>query len=248
MRAVVLAAGRGSRLAPFTADRPKCLLQLAGRTLLDRQVTALRRAGAAAVGVVTGWHPEGFAGLPLKQWHNPRWAATTMVESLAQAEDWLLRGTTLVGYGDIVYSWADAAALAAVDAPLAVAYDPHWRSLWERRFADPLADAESFALDSEGRLTDIGGRPKRLDDVYGQYMGLLRFTPAGWREVRRVLAEHHPISHMTDLLARVVRAGRLPVAAVPASQPWFEFDHPSDLVLGRTVVAELDALEAVGSR
>ncbi|MFJ9742823.1 NTP transferase domain-containing protein [Streptomyces sp. NPDC101166] len=243
MKAVVLAAGRGSRLAPFTDDRPKCLIEVGGRTLLDRQVTALRGAGARSVGVITGWRPEGFARLPLTRWHNSRWASTTMVDTLVRAEAWLTSDTTLVSYGDIVYASADAAALAALDAPIAVAYDPRWRTLWERRFTDPLADAETFALDATGRLAEIGGRPSRLEDVTGQYVGLLRFTPQGWREVRRVLAAGPAVAHMTDLLARVVRAGRLPVSAVPLSHPWFEFDHVCDLALGRPVVAALDALE-----
>ncbi|MEV0266919.1 phosphocholine cytidylyltransferase family protein [Streptomyces sp. NPDC050617] len=246
MKAVILAAGRGSRLAPFTDDRPKCLIEVDGRTLLDRQVTALRRAGARSVGVITGWRAEGFAHLPLTRWHNPRWADTTMVDTLVRAEAWLTCDTTLVSYGDIVYAAADASALAALDAPIAVAYDPRWRTLWERRFTDPLADAETFAVDSGGRLTEIGGRPSRLEDVTGQYVGLLRFTPEGWREVRRVLATEPAAAHMTDLLARVVRAGRLPVATVPLRHPWFEFDHVYDLALGRPVVAALDALETDG--
>ena len=205
MRAVVLAAGRGSRLAPHTEDRPKCLLEIGGRTLLERQTAALRRAGATEVGAVTGWCASAFTGLRLPCWHNPRWERTTMVETLAHAEQWLTSGTTLVSYGDIVYSAADASALAAVDAPLAVAYDPRWRALWERRFADPLADAETFVLDRAGHLADIGGRPKRLADVQGQYMGLHPRRMAGSPQgARRSFGGRGP----HDGSARPDRAGR----------------------------------------
>ncbi|WP_412738328.1 NTP transferase domain-containing protein [Krasilnikovia sp. MM14-A1259] len=240
---MVLAAGRGSRLGDATRDRPKCLLRVAGRSLLDRQVAALRAAGARDVGVVTGWQADAFAGTGLARWHNPHWARTTMVDTLAQADAWLRSGTTLVSYGDIVYSAATARRLAACGADLAVAYDPNWLPLWRRRFADPLDDAESFAVDADGRLTDIGGRPTSPDQVQGQYMGLLRFTPAGWREACRARDDGPPPEHLTDLLARIVRAGRTEVAAVAAGEPWFEFDHPSDLRLGQEVVAALDAAE-----
>ncbi|MFF2546244.1 NTP transferase domain-containing protein [Kitasatospora sp. NPDC058063] len=245
MRAVILAAGRGSRLGPYTSDRPKCLVEVGGRSLLERQVGALRAAGAERIVVVTGWCHQAFTGpaarLGFSLLVNPRWAETTMVETLAVAEDWLTEGPTLVSYGDIVYSAATAADLAATEAPLAVSYDRNWRALWERRFADPLADAETFAVDPAGLVLEIGGRPEHLDQVQGQYLGLLRFTPEGWSHAARLRGQDPPVAHLTDLLGRIVRDGRLPVTGVPTDQPWFEFDHPSDLLLGREVLAALDA-------
>ena len=46
-RAIILAAGKGSRLLPLTADRPKCLIDLSGRTLLELQLDSLLEAGVA---------------------------------------------------------------------------------------------------------------------------------------------------------------------------------------------------------
>ena len=59
---------------------------------------------------------------------------------------------------------------------LAITYDPNWRILWEKRFENPLTDAETFALDQDG-LIDIGRSPESYETVQGQYMGLLKFTP-----------------------------------------------------------------------
>ena len=55
MRAVILAAGRGSRLGHLGSDRPKCLVQLEGRPLIERQIAALRRGGADEIAVVRGY-------------------------------------------------------------------------------------------------------------------------------------------------------------------------------------------------
>jgi choline kinase len=57
-RAIILAAGRGSRLGPITADQPKCLIPLAGRTLMDWQIDALAAAGVGEVVVATGFRTE----------------------------------------------------------------------------------------------------------------------------------------------------------------------------------------------
>ena len=58
MRAIVLAAGMGTRLLPLTRDRPKCLVELAGRPLLERQIAVLRRVGIDDISVVTGYRSD----------------------------------------------------------------------------------------------------------------------------------------------------------------------------------------------
>jgi choline kinase len=242
MRGLVLAAGRGSRLGQFTTDRPKCLVDVAGRSLLDRQVAALTQAGVDEVGVVTGWHAEAFAPTGLRTFGNPRWADTTMVESLAAAQEWLLAGPVLVSYGDIVFSANTARRLARAPGQLAIAYDPDWEALWRSRFEQPLDDAETFRLDGD-RLTDIGGRPSTTEQVQGQYLGLVRWTPQAWQVVSRLRetdAEARDLD-MTGLLRRLVRGEGLDVTAVPVDGPWCEFDHPSDIDVGLDIVRQLDA-------
>jgi L-glutamine-phosphate cytidylyltransferase len=237
MKALVLGAGRGSRLSAYTEDRPKCLIEINGTSLLARQTAALRAAGPDLIGVVAGWHGERLAGRGLTMFRNERWRTSTMVESLASAHRWLTSDVTLVSYGDIVYTADPVLRLASVDAPIAVAFDPNWRSLWQRRFDDPLADAETFQIDDAGRVTDIGGRPSNLSEVRGQYMGLVKLTPGGWAELDRVRTAG---MDMTALLRRVVRDSRMPVVGVENPDPWCEFDHERDLEVGLPIVREID--------
>ena len=249
MRGLVLAAGRGSRLSAQTTDRPKALIEVGGRSLFDRQVAALRAAGATEVGVVAGWQAERFDAYAGRVFVNAGWDRGTMVGSLLTAAEWLAEETVVVGYGDIVYSAETVRALDRSGAPLAISYDPDWLALWRSRFTDPLADAETFSRDASGHLTEIGARATHLDEIKGQYMGLLRFTPAGWAEARRVIGEAPAGGvDMTGLLSRIVAAGRLPITTVPTAGPWFEFDQPSDLELGRKVIDWLDDEAAKDSR
>ena len=233
MKAIILAAGRGSRMKDLTDERPKCLVELRGKALLDWQLEALRAAGIREIAIVTGYKRELLANRGLVEFHNARWAETNMVSSLACAQDWLEAEPCIVSYSDIYYSPPAVVSLIASHATLAVTYDPNWLELWTKRFGDPLLDAETFRLTPEHTLAEIGNKPKTVVEVQGQYMGLLRFTPAGWAEVVRIrsdlTSDQCDKMHMTGTLQKVIEYGRVAIAAIPYTGQWCEFDSADDL-------------------
>lgn len=177
MKAIILAAGRGSRMKDLTDQKPKCLVELRGKTLLEWQLQALQKAGVSEIAIVTGYKRELLASYGLVEFHNPRWAETNMVSSLTSADEWLKNEPCIVSYSDIFYEASAVKSLMDVHHRLAVTYDPSWLKLWQKRFDDPLVDAETFKLNSDNTLAEIGEKPKSVEEVQGQYMGLLRFTP-----------------------------------------------------------------------
>ena len=240
MKALILAAGRGARLGGLNGDAPKCLVPLAGRPLLEWQLAALRGACVEEIGVVRGYRAHLLDGRGLVTFENRCWARTNMVASLACAGRWLHTGPTIVSYSDIFYGTATVATLIAAPGDIAITYDPDWLTLWSRRFADPLSDAETFRLEGS-RVVDIGGRATDVDEVNGQYMGLLKITPAGWIAIDGYLAtlstERRDTLDMTGLLSALVAAGHS-VGGVPVSGPWGEVDSASDLTLYERLIAE----------
>jgi choline kinase len=241
MRGVILAAGRGSRLHELTAERPKCMVPLAGRPLLDWQRAALTAAGIAELSVVVGYRADMVDARDLTVFHAPRWAATNMVGSLLAAESWLTDAPCVVSYADIVYPAETVRRLAAAPGDLAIAYDPEWAGLWGRRFADPRDDAETFRLAPDGSLRQIGARPRTVEEVEGQYMGLLRFTPPAWAAVRAELDAMTPAEvdalDMTSLLQRLLRAGRR-IATVRCAGAWGEVDSATDLAVCEDLIVK----------
>lgn len=235
MKAIILAAGRGSRMNELTDERPKCLVELRGKTLLDWQLEALREAGIKEMAIVTGYKREMLANRGLVEFHNPRWAETNMVSSLACAADWLQTEPCIVSYSDIFYGSFAVQSLMNSNASLAVTYDPNWLQLWTHRFGDPLLDAETFRLTPEGTLAEIGNKPNSVDEVQGQYMGLLRFAPEGWAEVVRIRstlsAEECDRMHMTGTLQMLIRSGLIPVHTFSYEGIWGEIDTEADLAV-----------------
>jgi L-glutamine-phosphate cytidylyltransferase len=235
MKAIILAAGRGSRMHNKTANRPKCLVKLRGRTLLEWQLEALRDAKVDSIGVVTGYKHELLEKWQLIKFHNPLWARTNMLSSLAYASGWLKENTCIVSYSDIFYGSSAVKSLMECDSPIAITYDPDWLDLWSKRFVDPLSDAETFRLNPNSTIAEIGNKPSSINEINGQYMGLLRITPEGWGEVERVRAGLHKEvrdnMQITKALQLIIGADRMPITALPFEGEWGEVDTPSDLAL-----------------
>jgi choline kinase len=239
MRALILAAGRGSRMGFLAEDRPKCFVELDGRPLIERQISALRRGGADEIGVVRGYRAEMVDFPGLVYFNNDRWAETNMVMSLATAASWLRSGPAIVSYADIFYRSELVRGLAAAHGELVITYDREWRKLWARRFDDPLADAETFRIDSARRLLEIGGKSSRIEDIEGQYMGLLKFTPAAWQGVETLLNSLEPATRdrldMTGLLRRLLEQ-KVAIGTLATNGQWGEIDNPNDVAVYEEMV------------
>lgn len=240
MRAVILAAGRGSRMGHLGGDRPKCLIELEGKPLIERQIAALRRGGVDEIGVVRGYRAEMIDFPSLCYFANERWAETNMVMSLATAAPWLRSGPVIVSYADIFYRSELVRGLTTAPGQLVISYDRDWRRLWTRRFADPLVDAETFRIDAAGQLLEIGGKTTQIEEIVGQYMGLLKFTPPAWSAVEAILiALDAPIRNrldMTGLLRRLLIGKHFPVNTFGTEGQWGEIDNPEDVALYQNMV------------
>lgn len=231
--AIILAAGRGSRMKGLTAEQPKCLLELAGKPLLYWQTNALKAAGITDIHIVKGYRPECIPdrfGSSL----NELWASTNMLYSLACASEYITKmfasGFTqlIVSYSDIVYHPDHVRRLLNTKADIAITYDVKWLDLWKLRFDNILEDAETFR-EQDGFLREIGGKASSIDEIHGQYMGLLKMSARGWLlwndacgkiELKKM--------DMTGFLKHLLASGQ-PIAATAVEGRWCEADSAADL-------------------
>lgn len=246
MRAIILAAGRGRRLGHLGDNRPKCLIELAGKPLIERQIAALRRGGVGDIGVVRGYRAEMIDIPGLSYFANNRWAETNLVMSLAAAAPWLRSGPVIVSYADIFYRSELVHGLAAAPGQLVISYDRDWRRLWTRRFADPLTDAETFRTNAAGQLLEIGCKTTRIEDIEGQYIGLLKFTPTAWCAVEELLSTLDvSIRNRLDgtgLLRRLVAEKKIPIGTFGTNGQWGEIDNAEDVLLYQKMVRQGELL------
>ncbi len=255
LSAIILAAGRGSRMDDLTCFQPKCFCLLAGRSLLEWQLAALHDAGIHHVTIVAGYQSGCLMSLDCSSRpevavvDNPRWEQTNMVTSLLCAEEVLRAAPCIVSYSDIVYHPDRVRALCDTAGDIAITYDRLWHNLWRDRFCNVLFDAETFRVEG-GRVVEIGARPLSMDQVQGQYMGLLKFTPSGWSKAEKVLINlsRRKIDEidLTSLL-QILIDSEVEVKGIPVDGKWCEVDRASDLALYATKLNEVESQSALWS-
>lgn len=240
IKAIILAAGRGSRLLQLTDDRPKCMVELSGRPLLGWQMRAIRGAGLEVGCVVGGYRVDMLRGVGVPVVENADWRTTNMVASLCRAlEEMPPEASLVVSYSDIVYPPDHVRALLGKTGDIVLTYDRQWLDLWRRRFSDPLSDAESFRI-RDGRITEIGGKEESAESIQGQFMGLFKFSPAGRELVGEYLsrsADAVSSLDMTALFRRLLREGA-DIQGAPVDGGWCEIDSQDDLRVAEELVAE----------
>jgi len=237
MKTIFLAAGSGTRLHPYTTDRPKWLLPVGGMALLESLVACAHDRGATEVVVVRG-RKGGKLRSPSVVYVDDH-DRFNMVHSLFKAEAHL-SGEAVVSYADILYEPDVLSHLVAADAEVSVVVDFEWEAYYAARTPEPLAIAESLVLEGD-RIVDIGQPLQSGEFPCGQYIGLMKFSATGSKVLRETYhdllktyrgrawrnAPRFENAYMTDLLQELVDRG-VDVRAVPIHSGWLEFDTASD--------------------
>lgn len=238
MRAIILSAGQGSRLLPLTADRPKCLIDFSGKTLLDWQLDALIANGIDDIVIVTGFRfdqveaalvARGETRAKVRTLYNPFYQVADNLGSV-----WLARsqmeGDFLILNGDNLIPPALVARALKTTTPISVTVD----------IKDDY-DADDMKVRRDGtRLTAIG-KTLPVDSVDAESIGLLVFTGEGPRIFSAAVdAFMHTAEGTRSWYLKVIDrlAGETEIGTVSiAGEAWGEVDFPQDVDAGRALTA-----------
>jgi choline kinase len=243
-RALILAAGQGSRLLPLTENTPKCLLDLAGRSMLEWQLLGLTAAGVEQATVVTGFRSDLVEstltritppGMRVRTLYNPFYKVADNLAScwLARAE---LAGPSLILNGDTLFEPAIARRLlAAPDAPITVTIDRK----------DSYDDDDMKVTAEADRLRAIGKKLAR-EQVNGESIGFLRFNAAGAAlfvaELERTMRTREGVGlFYLSAINRMAGEGVDVRCACIEGLSWAELDFPKDYVQCRALAQRLAA-------
>lgn len=183
MRAIIIGAGRGQRLAPLTDDSHKCFTEIRGKRIIDWILEALTNAGIDEICYIDGFNGhvirEAFPAFIFRR--NEDWADNNILVSLMHAEN-LMDRPFITSYCDILYTAQLIQDLAASSADIALGTDTDWLNHYRHRTQHPPTDGEKLTV-GNGLVTKVS-RTLSQAETYGEFVGVAKFSLEGARLLR----------------------------------------------------------------
>lgn len=247
MKAVILSAGQGKRLLPLTADCPKCILPVRGRTLIEWQIDELSKCGIDQVTVVLGFRADKVERILYERYssdriqivYNPAYAVSDNLVSCWTAHSQMTTDFVLLN-GDTLF---EAALLQRL-------LDTQSRPVTVAISHKDNYDADDMKVELDGQRLVRIGKDLLPDQVDGESIGMILFRGEGPMLFCTALekALRNPSSQRKWYLAVVDEMARsMPVwtCSIKGFQ-WCEVDYHADLKLAEKVISVCGAREKIG--
>lgn len=241
MKAIILAAGQGTRLKRYTENFPKGMLSFMGKTIIERQIEIFNSCNIEDIIIIKGFASDKIQYEGIKYYINHEYTTTNMVESLVVAKD-EFDDDIIVSYSDILFDKLMLEEMIKTQDDFVVAVDDKWKEYWRSRYGKVDFDTESLSIDGNNYITSIGKKNPKLEDIDSRYIGLTKFTEKGMEKILDILNRDYeeyidkpwkqsgrPIiqAYMTDLLQAILDNGEK-VKAKRFNNGWIEFDTNED--------------------
>ena len=248
MRAIILAAGSGLRLGQHTKDIPKALLDLNGKSILERQISLLRQHGINEIFVVTGYQQEKHTLKDIEYIFNPRYAETEQLASMMVART-KISDDVLVIFGDIVFDEQILQQILVSNDDIGIAIDLDWEKSYNERPDNPKSLADKVLI-YQKKIQQISAKITSLsmkNQQIGEFLGVIKLSRRGskimiqkYQELERShKGKFHDASSLekaklVDILQELIDS-KIEIYPIPITGKWCEIDTPKDLERARKI-------------
>ena len=241
MKAIILAAGKGSRLGSVTKNIPKGMLEVFGKTLIERQIEIYRNCGIEDITIVTGYKNEIINYSNVDYILNQNYATTNINESLFCASK-KLTDEVIISYTDIIFEQKIIRQMLEFSGDIGIAVNVNWRKNYEGRNFHPLSEAENVLIENESVYEIRKNISKNtFDQQIAEFLGIMKLSQKGGKillEKYNQLKDNHQGSfhtansldqaYITDMLQEIINSG-YDVRPIKTNGNWAEIDTTQDL-------------------
>ncbi len=231
LQGIILAAGRGSRLGRLTENKPKSFNKSSNKRYIDIVIDNFKKNSIKNINIITGYKKNLFRKFPQKKILNNKWKSTSIFYSLSRASKILKMNTCIISYSDIIYEHEALKILIKEKGDIVILNNINWKKVWKLRFKNPLEDLENFNYRGK-YLTKIGGKAKSMSAVKGQFAGLFKISPKGWKMIldfNKSNKVHTNNLDITTFFSKFLKKNKNIIKVVNYDKSWFEIDTLSDL-------------------
>lgn len=241
MNGIILAAGMGKRLVPFTDNFPKGMIKLFDKSLIEMQIDIFHGCGINDITIVTGHLSEKMNFRSVQYIKNENFSSTNMNESLFCAKEKLC-DSVLISYSDIIFEKKIIDQLLNFKVDIGVAVRSNWKSFYNGRTLHPITEAEKILLENGKILKTQKDISEELpNQTTTEFLGLIKLSKVGcsiflekFSELKKShTGEFHSSpslkqAYLTDMLQEIIDTGYT-VEPILVDGNWCEIDTMQDI-------------------
>jgi len=240
IKALIVAAGLGSRLKAHTENIPKCMLDFGGKTLLQRQLLSYRKNDIKDISVIRGFKKNKINYKGIKYFDNNDFMDNNILNSIFYAED-IINGNVIISYSDILFEPFVVKRAMESDHDISVVVDIDWRDYYIDRKDHPLSEAENVIFNSNNEVIKIGKIASEKEEVHGEFIGMIKLNQRGCEILKQNFhrvkkhfwnkpfqrAKIFQKAYLTDMIQELVDIG-IKVHCIIIERGWKEIDTVED--------------------
>jgi len=239
MKAIIIAAGKGIRIAKEFKDIPKSLIQINDKTIFERQKYAFEKNNILQFIVITG--PENkFKDANVEYIQDYENKNHDILGSLLIAKKHF-KEEMIISYSDIIFEEKIIQQLLDTDGDIVIAIDLDWRKAYEGRTEHPLLEAENVLLNNKNQILEIKKNIQNDNEKVGEFLGLIKMTAKGSQifleKINNLQKNHTGKFHnavsfekgyLTDMIQEMIDSS-IEITPSFISGKWCEIDTKQDL-------------------
>ncbi len=241
MNVIIIAAGSGKRLRPFTHDTPKGLLPIRNDTIIGSQIKIFKHLKLNKINIITGFKKNKFKFKNIKYFYNKKYKTNNILNSLFYAEK-KLNNDCLITYSDIIFKKKIVKKLIKSKEDILVVVDRKWKKNYSNRILHPISEAEKSYYDKNKNLKYIG-KNILLSKTNSEFIGMIKLSKIGcnlfksyfkkakkkFKNKKFYSANKFEKAYITDFLKFLIDQ-KIKIKSHVISSGWMEIDTTEDLV------------------
>ena len=239
-KALIIAAGLGSRLKKHTENLPKCMLDFGGKTLLQRQLDSYKKNNISDISLIRGYKKEKINYKGIKYFENKDYKNNNILNSIFYAEK-IINGNIIISYSDILFDPSVVERTLKSDHDISVVVDIDWRGYYVGRKDHPISEAENVIFNSNNEVEKIGKINTGKEEVHGEFIGMIKLSNRGteifkehFHRLKKIYwnkpfqrAKIFQKAYLSDFIQELVDIG-IKVHCVIIESGWKEIDTVED--------------------
>ena len=240
MKAIILAAGDGSRMGKLTQNIPKPLVILNGKSIIERQLSILKKIGITKIYIITGPHNEKFNLKNVVFVNDLDHKKHDILGSLITARDYI-NDEIIITYSDQIFDEKIMKSINNFKGDIGIAVDLDWEKNYENRDQHPKSEADNVLFDEKGNILELRKNIQKPNSVIGEFTGIVKLSKKGSKifldKYSELETSHQGKFHnspslekgiISDMLQELIDSG-INVEPILISGKWCEIDTPQDL-------------------